>query len=134
MSAGGCGVAVVARRAAGEEWQTGWRFFVWSVVGLMGTLVALLLFFSFLGKQRPPSPSSDSTTTGGLGLLNSASNSNLGDADLIPRTGSVLSALSAVSAAASDVTRASIASEAMFVPPKGEQEEEPAPRRGWLDW
>ena len=73
----------------------------------------------------------DSTTTGGLGLLNSRSET--GDADLLPRTGSVLSALSAVSAAASDVTRASVASEAMFVPPKETDDERPR-TRGWLDW
>ena len=81
-------------RAAGEQWQTGWRFLVWSVVGLMATLVALLLLFSILGRPRPHggdgSPT-DSTTTGGLGLLNSRSET--GDADLLPRTGSVLSAL-----------------------------------------
>ena len=124
-------------RAAGEQWQTGWRFLVWSVVGLMATLVALLLLFSILGRPRPQggdgSPT-DSTTTGGLGLLNSRSET--GDADLLPRTGSVLSALSAVSAAASDVTRASVASEAMFVPPKETDDERPRtpPRRGWLDW
>ena len=110
---------------------------MWSVVGLMATLVALLLLFSLLGRPRPQggdgSPT-DSTTTGGLGLLNSRSET--GDADLLPRTGSVLSALSAVSAAASDVTRASVASEAMFVPPKEADDERPRtpPRRGWLDW
>ena len=103
----------------------------------MATLVALLLLFSILGRPRPHggggSPT-DSTTTGGLGLLNSRSET--GDADLLPRTGSVLSALSAVSAAASDVTRASVASEAMFVPPKETDDERPRtpPRRGWLDW